>query len=139
MRAIEGRAWLRRRLLGLNLVSLWAVRRLSKYMGKHLPGDSPALQQLPAFVLKVADAHELRLRRMGLVDRPLAGLSLLRRAALIVEAYGGKALGAFIDVLTLPLRLLPGVGRKKRLTETYLLDPALHRPELTATEPRPGE
>src|SRR4029079_10689989 len=28
MKSISGRPWLRRRLLGLNLVSMWAVRRL---------------------------------------------------------------------------------------------------------------
>src|SRR5262249_56911059 len=36
-KVIEGRPWLRRRLLGLNLVSMWAVRRLARFMAKRLP------------------------------------------------------------------------------------------------------
>src|SRR5437870_9666805 len=36
-KAIVGRPWLRRRLVGLNLVSMWAVRRLARYMATRLP------------------------------------------------------------------------------------------------------
>src|SRR2546429_23750 len=31
-KAIEGKGWMRRRLLGLSLVSMWGVRRLARYM-----------------------------------------------------------------------------------------------------------
>ena len=44
MKAIEGKPWLRRRLLGLNLVSMWGVRRLAKFMAKRLPKDHPLLK-----------------------------------------------------------------------------------------------
>lgn len=127
-KAIEGRPWLRRRLLGLTLVSLWAVRRLARFMEKRLPQDSPVLRQLPGFLAKVIDSHELRMRRMGLVDRPLAELSMFRRAALVTEAYGGKLGAGLLSLLMLPLRLIPGISYKRRLTDTYLSDPAVRLP-----------
>ncbi len=125
MKAIEGRAWLRRRLLGLNLVSMWGVRRLAKFMQKRLPQDHPVMKHLPAFLELSVRCNETRLRRMGMIDRPLAELGALRRAALVTEAYGGKALGALASLVTLPLRLLPWFKRK-RLTDTYLKDPHIH-------------
>jgi bacterioferritin (cytochrome b1) len=121
-KAIEGRAWLRRRLLGLSLVSMWGVRRLARYMEKRLPEDHPVLQHLPAFLAHANRCAELRLRRIGVLDRPLEELSGPRRAALVIEAYGGKALGGLLSLATLPLRLLPIWPKKKRLTETYLRD-----------------
>src|SRR5690349_8089427 len=121
MKLIESRPWLRRRLLGLNLVSLWGVRRLAKYMHKRLPQDHPMLRHLPAFLELSVKCSELRMRRMGMLDRPLAELGGAKRAALVAEAYGGKALGGIGSLLLTPLRLLPWF-RRKRLTETYLRD-----------------
>jgi hypothetical protein len=136
-KAVSGRPWLRRRLLGLNLVSLWAVRRLGRYMGRHLPSGSPVLAQLPRFVEKVAETHELRLLRVGLLDRPLGELSAATRVALVLEAYGGKLAAGALRLLGSPLRLLPGVRRRKRLTDTYLADPTL-RARLAASPPAEG-
>jgi hypothetical protein len=65
---------------------------------------------------------ELRLRRIGVLDRPLAELSAGRRALLVAEAYGGKLLGALAQLVMFPLRLLPLWPKKKRLTDTYLSD-----------------
>jgi bacterioferritin (cytochrome b1) len=133
-RAIEGRPWLRRRLLGLALVSMWGVRRLARYMERRLSkgpiaggdgapaGDHPVMKHLPAFLDHANACAELRLRRIGVLDRPLAELSGARRAALIAEAYGGKLLGGVASLITLPLRLLPLWPKKKRLTDTYLRD-----------------
>src|SRR5215468_6260632 len=50
MRAVEGKPWLRRRLLGLALVTLWGVSRLEAVMKSRLPMDHPALQKLPDLV-----------------------------------------------------------------------------------------
>lgn len=121
-RAIAGKPWLRRRLLGLSLVSMWGVRRIAAFMEKRLPPGHPVLAQLPAFLAHANGCAELRLRRIGVLDRPLADLSGVQRALLVTEAYGGKALGGLGAVLTLPLRLLPGWPKKKRLTDTYLGD-----------------
>jgi bacterioferritin (cytochrome b1) len=140
-KAIEGRPWLRRRLLGLALVSMWGVRRLARYMERRLskglppPGsdgdarpraarepDHPVLQHLPAFLDHANACAELRLQRIGVLDRPLAELSGPRRALLVAEAYGGKLLGGLASLIALPLRLLPLWPKKKRLTDTYLRD-----------------
>ncbi|MCA9676303.1 MAG: ferritin-like domain-containing protein [Kofleriaceae bacterium] len=133
MKAIEGRGWLRRRLLGLNLVSMWGVRRLAGFMAKRLPADHPVLKFLPRFLELSNRCAETRMRRMGLLDRPLAELGGLKRAALVSEAYAGKALGGLLSLLATPLRLLPWF-RRKRLTETYLTDPRIAGLEL----PPPG-
>jgi hypothetical protein len=130
MKAVEGREWLRRRLLGLMLVSLWGVRRLAGFMGKRLPPDHPVLRRLPEFLALTNRCAELRMMRMGLIDKPLAEMGRMKKAALVVEAYGGKALGALVSLVTLPLKLLPLWPRKKRLTDVYLDDP--HIKELPA-------
>src|SRR5256885_5138331 len=128
-KAIEGKDWLRRRLLGLALVSMWGVRRLARYMERRLTrgagGDSaghPVLKHLPAFLAHANTCAELRLRRIGVLDRPLAELSGAKRALLVVEAYGGKLAGGLGSLAALPLRLLPWFKRR-RVTDTYLSDP----------------
>jgi hypothetical protein len=125
-KVIEGRPWLRRRLLGLALVSLWGVSKLEAFMKKRLPMDHPALKQLPEFVRHTVSMAELRLMRIGLVDRPISSMSKARKLALVAEAYGGKAIGGVLSlvltVLLLPLRMV-GLFRQKRLTDTYLDDP----------------
>src|SRR6185312_272433 len=68
MRAIQGKPWLRRRLLGLALVTLWGVSRLEAVMKSRLPMDHPALQKLPDLVRHTVRVAETRLIRIGLVD-----------------------------------------------------------------------
>lgn len=127
MRAIDERPELARPLLGLALVSLWSVGRLARFMETRLPRDHAALRQLPAFLGHTVRCAELRLRRIGLLSGPLAELSGFERARLVAEAYAHKARAAARDAARAPLRLVPGFGHK-RLTETYLRDPALWRP-----------
>lgn len=125
-KAIQGKPWLRRRLLGLALVTLWGVARLEALMKRSLPMDHPALQQLPALVRHTVRVAELRLQRIGLVDRPLSSISSARKALYVLEAYAGKLLGGLVGlvlgVVLFPLRML-GFFRPKRLTDTYLDDP----------------
>ncbi len=133
-KAIDGKAWLRRRLLGLSLVSMWGVRRLAKFMASRIAKtspDHPLLRHLPAFLELSVKNSELRMRRMGLLERALAEIGRARRATLVAEAYGGKALGGLVSLVTFPFRLV-GPFRKKRLTETYLTDPHIARYELPA-------
>jgi bacterioferritin (cytochrome b1) len=132
-KAIEGRGWLRRRLLGLSLVSMWGVRRLTRYMEKRLPADHPVLGQLPAFLEHANQCAELRLRRIGVLDRPLAELSGGKRALLVTEAYAGKLVGGLGSLLALPLKLLPWF-RRRRVTDTYLRDPHVTGYQLPAPE-----
>jgi hypothetical protein len=101
---------------------MWGVRRLAKFMEKRLPPDHPVLQHLPAFLEHANRCAELRLRRTGVLEQPLDQVSGARRAALVVEAYGGKAVGGLLSLVTLPLRVLPIWPKKKRLTDTYLRD-----------------
>jgi hypothetical protein len=133
-KAIEGKPWLRRRLLGLSLVSMWGVRKLAGYMEKKLPADHVVLRHLPAFLAHANKCAELRLRRIGVLDRPLDQISGAKRALLVAEAYGGKLAGGIGSVLALPLRLLPWF-KKKRVTDTYLLDPHVTGYQL----PAPGD
>ena len=138
-KVIEGKPWLRRRVLGLSLVSMWGVRKLTSYMEKKLPADHVVLKHLPAFLTHANTCAEIRLRRIGVLEKPLAELSGLKRAALVAEAYAGKALGSLGSLVTLPLRLLPWF-RKKRVTDTYLSDPRVTGYQLPAsTEAEPQE
>jgi hypothetical protein len=113
--AIRERPALRRRLLGLSLVSMWAVRRLAAFMRSRLPRHE-VLSQLPQFLESSLAAAEKRLLRMGVLTRPLAEMGALEKSLAVAEAYATSLVQA-------PLRLLP----KKRLTETYLQDPAILR------------
>ena len=126
MEAIQGKPWLKRRLLGQALVTLFAVGRLESFMKRALPKDHPVMQKLPDFVSHSVAMSELRLVRMGLLEEPLASLSMARRLALVVEAYGGKAVESAVkmpaNLLLAPLRAF-GFLRPKRLTDTYLDDP----------------
>jgi hypothetical protein len=125
MRVVGGRPALGRRLLGFNIASLWAVRRLGAAMERTLgAGSSPVMRQLPAFARAVAATHELRLRRMGLLDRPLDDLPGWRQLALVAEAHTAKLLGRAGALLAAPARAL-GLLPRRRLTDIYLSDPAL--------------
>ena len=116
--AVRRRPALRRRLLGLSLVSMWAVRRLGRFLQRRLPPDHPVLSRLLGFLDFAVDCGELRLRRMGVAQGELADLSALQKAAAVASACGAS-------LASLPLRLLP----RRRLTETYLRDPAVARTE----------
>jgi hypothetical protein len=113
MQAVRARPALRRRLLGLSLVSMWGVRRLAGFMRSRLSRHE-VLAQLPEFLELSLECAEQRLLRMGVLTKPLAELGALEKGLAVAEAYGASLLAA-------PLRLLP----KKRLTDTYLSDPAL--------------
>jgi len=123
MRAIEGKPWLRRRLLGQALITLFAVGRLESFMKKRLPMTHPVLRRLPDFVRFTVSRAELRMLRMGLLDRPLAEIPLRERALLVAEAYAGKAASSAAHrAFVAPLQNF-GLFRAKRLTDTYLDDP----------------
>lgn len=125
-KAIRGKPWLRRRLLGLALVTLWGVARLEALMKRRLPMDHPTLQVLPELVRHTVRVAEVRLQRIGLIDRPLSSLSSGRKLLYVLEAYAGKLAGGLLSrvlgVVLFPLRMV-GFFRPKRLTDTYLDDP----------------
>jgi hypothetical protein len=126
MLALERRPALRRKLLGLTLVSTWAVRRIGAFLGRRAPPSHPVLGRMREFAEHAASCGELRLRRMGIVDRPLSDLSRAAKLGAVAAAYGGSLLAA-------PARLWP----RKRLTETYLSDPAVRALASATGAPRP--
>src|SRR5262249_42403502 len=129
MRVIQDRPRLRRRLLGFNILSLWSVRRLGTSMQRTF-GNNPSavMRQLPAFALAVAASPEGRLQRMGLLDRPLAQIPGWRQLLLVAEAHAGKVLGRVFSLVAAPLRAF-GLLPRRRLTDIYLADPDLRRPQ----------
>jgi hypothetical protein len=130
MMAIDGKPWLKRRLLGQIIVTLFAVRRLESYMKRTLPMDHAVMRQLPDFVRHSVAMSEKRVRAMGLSDEPIDSLPAPRKLALVAEAYGGKSIEGVIkrrvERALAPMRAL-GFFKKQRLTDTYLSDPAVKK------------
>lgn len=102
---------MRRRLLGMSILSLGVMRRLGRQVARRADTTHPVWSRLPALTTHLVAVSELRLRRMGLLDRPLAQISAARRGALVSGALASRAVA--------PLR------RRRRLTESYLQDPSL--------------
>jgi hypothetical protein len=99
-------------LLGLNLGSILAMRRLGRYVGKRLGQDHEVLRQAPAFLEQLVAVLELRLQRMGVLRDPLAEISGVRRGWLIGNAFLRHWFVALVN-------------RPKLLTRTYLDDPSI--------------
>lgn len=113
LRADPGQA---RHLLGLSMVSMAAIRRLAGWTRRRY-GAHPVLSQMPGFLAATASAAELRLRRMGVLRRPLASIPAGERAQLMAAAVArryGRALNPFRR-------------RPEPLTDTYLRDPTVRR------------
>lgn len=111
------------RLLGLSLVSLFGVARIAGFMQKRLPADHPVLRQLPAFLQFANRCAETRLRRLGLLDRPLAEVSATTKSKWVATAYAHKAKAAALARATKATRRLRMQPATPRLTDTYLKDP----------------
>ncbi len=105
---------LKTRLVGLALVSMFAVEQLANAMSRFLPSDHAVLTQLPGFLKTTLSANDLRMQRLGLISRPLDQLSFAYKAYAVASAYGWKAAKAI-----LPTR---GVVR---VTDSYLDDPVV--------------
>jgi hypothetical protein len=94
-------------LLGLNLVSVVAMRRLTGYVEKKLGQDHEVLRHTPAFLSHVLETLDLRLQRMGILRGSISEIGGGRRAWLMAKAYARH--------WTAGLRPKP-----RLLTETYL-------------------
>ncbi len=114
LKALARRPALARHLLGLTLVAMLGVRAIARYTSKRY-GDHAVLKQMPAFLAHANAVTELRLRRLGIIDRPLASLGRAERTSLMAKA-GASRYGRALN----PLRRKPA-----KLTKTYLADPAI--------------
>ena len=101
-------------LLGMNLLSLLALPRLARHVQRRLGQQHEVLRQAEAFLVHVVALTELRLQRMGLLQGPLAELGRWTRAWLVLRAQLHRQFARW--------------RRTRRLTDTYLQDPALLRP-----------
>ena len=128
MRVIANDPAARRKLLGLSLVWMWGVQQLARFMQKRLP-PHPVLERMPEFLGMCLRCNELRLQRMGVLQGALSELSIASKTALVAEAYARKTGGSARARLA---ALRP--GGKRRLTETYLDDPAIREAMRAAAE-----
>ena len=117
MRLIADRPELREQLLGANLIWMWGVGQLSSYIDKQLPQTHPVLSQVKAFLAHALRCSELRLVRMGMVDRPLSELPKSTKAKYLFAALRGKVTHGATRLFRRPVRL----------TDLYLNDPYLRR------------
>jgi hypothetical protein len=125
MKLLAERPNLRPQLLAANLVWMWGVKRLAAYLDKRVPSSHPVLSQLMPFLAHALRCAELRIERMGLCEGSLSDLSKTRKTALLVELSASKLGHAALRAARAPLALLPFVPRQRRLTDTYLSDPAI--------------
>jgi hypothetical protein len=103
-----------RHLLGLALVSFAALGRLGGWVRRKYP-THPVLAQMPGFLGATLAASELRMRRIGVLRRPLAEVPTSEKATLAAAAIGrryGRAVNPFRS-------------RPQPLTDTYLADPSV--------------
>jgi hypothetical protein len=103
-----------RHIVGLALVSLAAIGRMGGWVRRKYPRHS-VLSQMPGFLAATAGAAELRMRRVGMLRRPLATMPAGERAGLMVVAVG-RRYGRAVN----PFRPKP-----RPLTDTYLDDSAV--------------
>lgn len=113
---LEKQPRLRKRLLGLHLLSLWVVKRFERWIGKRADRDHPVLRRTPEYIARIVEVTDLRLRRMGVTTKPLAEYGRIESLMAITRSVAQKLLRKLN-----PWRRL----RKRRLTDTYLKDPHL--------------
>src|SRR5215471_16964050 len=113
MRLLAKRPRLADDLLGANLLSLLTLPRLARFIQRRLGTDHEVLRHTEAFLGHVVRLTELRLQRLGVLRGSLRDLGWRRRAWLVTRAYLRHQLNR--------------LRRPRRLTDTYLSDPLLHR------------
>ena len=100
----------RRHLLGMSLLSLWVMQRLAGSMGRGMDPSHPVWRALPGFAQHTVAVSELRLRRLGILEVPLAEIRRAARVQRIGSSLASRTLAG----------LLP--RRRRLLTRTYLED-----------------
>ena len=103
-------------LLGLNLFSIVAMKKLAGSIEKRLGKEHEVLKQARPFLDRLLEVMEVRLQRMGVLRRTLAEISGPRRAWLVARAWTRHFAARFKP-------------NPKLLTATYLKDPSVTRIE----------
>jgi len=106
----------RKRLLGLHLLSLWAIKRFEKWIAKRVNMNHPVMKQLPEYLDKIIATTELRLTRLGMLQKPLSQMGRMEKFGAICRSLTWKFGRKF-----LPWNWFA----KKRLTDVYMGDPYL--------------
>jgi hypothetical protein len=114
LKALTRRPGLAPHLLGLTLTAMLGVRAIARYTSKRF-GDHPVLRRMPAFLEHSNRVTELRLARLGVIQRPIASLGKGERATLIARSTASRYARVFN-----PMRRKPA-----KLTKTYLADPGI--------------
>ena len=113
MKAIQGRPALRRQLLGLNLLSLEAARRLGGFVSLRFASDHPVLRHMPGFIEHTVSNAELRLQRMGLLQSRFADIPISRKLLLVAEGMTARRIRKVLE------------PERARIPDTYLQDPVV--------------
>jgi hypothetical protein len=113
MKALARNPKLRKRLLGLHLLSLWIVKRFEKWIHKRVDQSHPVMRQVPEYLRKIIDVTDLRLQRMGMTTKPLAQYGRFETFRLITSALARKLLRKLAFWRWF---------KKRRLTDTYMRD-----------------
>ncbi|HXV59671.1 MAG TPA: ferritin-like domain-containing protein [Vicinamibacteria bacterium] len=112
-RLVRSSSAVRKRLFGLSLWSLLGVDLLEKAVARRSYEGHPVLGRLPEFVRHLRGAAELRLSRLGILDRPLSELGPSGRLGAMLASGAGHV----------ARRVWP--RRRAKLTKTYLSDTRL--------------
>jgi hypothetical protein len=112
-KAVAASPRLRRRLLGLALWSLLGVSALARALEGMREREHPVLRRLPTFLRHVRATTELRLERLGVVERSLSSIPFASRWSKMLASAAGHGVR----------RIWP--SRRSLLTRTYLSDDRL--------------
>lgn len=117
MKALARNPKLRKRLIGLHLLSLWVVKRFEKWIRKRVDHDHPVMRMIPDYLARIVQTTDLRLQRMGMTQKPLAEFGRFETFRYITGALARKFARKFAFWRWF---------RKDRLTDTYMRDEYLH-------------
>ena len=89
----------------------------ASWIAKRVDMSHPVMQQLPQYLDKIIQTTELRLMRMGMIDKPLAQMSRFAKFGAITRSLSWKFGRKFA--------FWKWFSRKPRLTDSYMSDPYL--------------
>lgn len=113
LKVVKARPRDRRRLLGLALWSLFGVEALARSVEARREREHPVLKRFPEFLRHVRSTTELKLQRLGLLEKPIAQIPFAGRWSKMIASAAEHGVR----------RIWP--SRVRLLTRTYLSDERL--------------